>query len=87
MSPLNGGNLLCNGVRSSLATGASVVGGTAVYGAVGMVAYNVVSRTVCRGGTVDEVAVRLVLSLRVVLCFKNCINRYWGDRVHMGWWY
>lgn len=58
--------------------GAGVGGGTAVYGAAGMVAYNVVSGTVCRGDTVDEVVVTLGLSLRVVLRFKIPTNRYWG---------
>jgi hypothetical protein len=46
------------------------VRGTAFYGAVGTASYNVVSGTMCQGDTVDEVAVTLVLSLRVVLCFK-----------------
>jgi hypothetical protein len=54
------------------------VGRTAVYCVGGTVSYNVVSGTVCRGDTVDEVAVTLVLWLRVVLCFKIATTGIWG---------
>jgi hypothetical protein len=49
------------------------------------VSYNVVSGTVCWGDTVDEVAVTLVLSLCVVLCFEIATNRYWGMGYGIGY--